>query len=249
MVALYYSLYNLFGRFRSYTPEEKRLAQAVKMITGKSAGNIHLYSLAMQHTSVAEEGVGGFRESNERLEYLGDAVLGSIVAEFLFKKFPYKDEGFLTDIRSRIVNRDALNNLALKIGLKELVKYDSKRKTALSHKSIYGDAMEAFIGAYYLDKGFKSCRKFIISKLLKRHFDMNEVLDNPTNFKSLVIEWAQKHDKLVRFEIMQKGTKHKSQFSAQVLVDDQEIAQGYGYSKKKAQQDAARKACEALGIE
>ena len=204
----------------------------------------------MKHTSVAEESVNGVKESNERLEYLGDAILGAVIAEYLFKKFPYKDEGFLTEIRARIVNRESLNLLAIKIGLKELVEFDNQRKkSVMSHKSLYGDAMEAFIGAYYLDRGFKSCRKFILEKLIKRYFDISEVLETPINFKSRIIEWSQKNDQNIKFEtVSQEGAKHRKQFTIQLTVNEEVVAKGYGYSKKKAQQDAARRACESLKI-
>ena len=236
-------------KFRPYSEKEKKLIQAVKTITGNKPGNLELYDLAMKHTSVAEEMNNGFKNSNERLEYLGDAILGAVIAEYLFKKYPYKDEGFLTEIRARIVNRESLNNLARKLGLAQLIEYDSKRKTSLSHKSIYGDAMEAFIGAYYLDKGFKACRRFILKRLVKRYFDMSELVETTINFKSHIIEWSQKASKAITFEIVgQSGAKHKRQFTAQVCLEDEVIAQGFGYSKKKAEQDAARKACEALEL-
>lgn len=203
----------------------------------------------MQHTSVAEEPIKGVKESNERLEYLGDAVLGAVVAEYLFKRYPFKDEGFLTEIRSRIVNRESLNQLAMKIGVSQLVEFDTKRKTSSSHKSLYGDAMEAFIGAYFLDRGFQSTRRFIINKLLKRHYDLHEIIDTTINFKSKIIEWSQKNAKEVRFEIVnQKGGKHNRQFRSNVLIDDEIVAEGFGFSKKKSEQDAARKACDILKI-
>jgi ribonuclease-3 len=203
----------------------------------------------MKHSSVSELGDGGMRESNERLEYLGDAVLGAIVAEYLFKRYPFKDEGFLTEIRSRIVNRESMNSLAVKIGLSTLVEFDAKRKTAMSHKSLYGDAMEAFIGAYFLDFGFKSTRKFIVRKLLKRYFDIEEVVETTSNFKSKIIEWAQKNDQQVEFEVStSQSGKQAKQFKAMVMVNHELIAEGHGFSKKKAQQDAARKACEVLEI-
>lgn len=240
----------MFNPFKKYSEKERKLLYAVKQITGYKPRNIELYSLAMKHTSVAKISPLGIRESNERLEYLGDAILGAIVAEYLFKKFPYKDEGFLTEIRSRIVNRESLNNLAIRIGLNHLVEYDMRRKkNNLSHKSLYGDAMEAFIGAYYLDHGFKSCRKFIVKKLLRRYYDINDIVTTTINFKSKLIEWSQKNSKTVKFDIIaQKGQKHNRQFTAEVIVEDKIIAKGHGFSKKKAEQDAARKTCEELEI-
>ncbi|MCS6966992.1 MAG: ribonuclease III [Cytophagales bacterium] len=237
--------------FRAYSPEEKKLLTAIRQITGKKPSNLQIYQLALIHCSVAREMRDGYRESNERLEYLGDAILGAVVAEYLFKKYPYKDEGFLTEIRSRIVSRDSLNALARKIGLDKLVIYDAKRSKSSpqSFKYIYGDAMEAFVGAVFLDKGFRFCRRFIVEKLLDHHFDMDEIVETDTNYKSRLIEWAQRNNRTVRFELLSERQQGAyKQFKVQVLVNNQEIARGSGYSKKQAEQDAARKACEYFAI-
>ncbi|MES2730363.1 MAG: ribonuclease III [Bacteroidota bacterium] len=231
------------------TDRERTLKQSISQIVGSSPSNMGVYRLALLHTSAAKgTSIEGFKESNERLEYLGDAILGAIIAEYLFKKFPYKDEGFLTEIRSRIVNRESLNNLSRKIGLNKIIEFDNNRKSALAFKSMHGDALEAFVGAVYLDKGFKRCRKFIIKGLLP-HFDIEKlVLTNP-NFKSLVIEWAQRESKELRFDIIdEKISRNHREFIAQVLVDDQPFSTGSGYSKKKAEQSAAEKACELLNL-
>ncbi len=143
----------------------------------------------------------GFKESNERLEYLGDAVLGSIVAHFLFKRYPYKNEGFLTDIRSRIVSRASLGELSKKMGLDQIIEVDNKRKNAYSHKSLYGDAIEAFIGAVYLDKGFHFCQDFIVKRILLTHLDLQTIIETDKNYKSKLIEWAQKENRDVQFSI------------------------------------------------
>jgi ribonuclease-3 len=239
----------LLRLFKKASEKDKRFSRSVKNITGAYPYNPKLYVLAMKHSSVAASNEKGFKESNERLEYLGDAILGAVVAEYLFKKFPYKDEGFLTEIRSRIVNRESLNKLAIKIGLSELIEYDAKRRNALSHKSLYGDAMEAFIGALFLDRGFEFSRKFIIRKLIMHHFDMNEIVETTTNFKSSVIEWCQKNNKEVSFTVVEEiGAKHKKQFRTILAINGEEVAEGYGFSKKKAEQDAARRACEKLMI-
>jgi len=203
----------------------------------------------MRHSSVAQENDKGFKESNERLEYLGDAVLGMVVAEYLFAKFPYRNEGFLTEIRSRLVNRETLNNLSKKIGLKNLVEYDKSLKSGISHKSIYGDTLEALIGAIYMDKGFKFCRQFIIKKLINNHYDLDEIVHKTFNFKSKIIEWAQKENKNIRFEIDEiSDHKNVKKFKAQVYIDDQPFGSGAGLSKKKAEQNASQKSCESLNI-
>ena len=220
------------------------------MIVGKRPYNLHPYKVATQHSSVAKKVKKGFRESNERLEYLGDAVLGLVVADFIFKKYPFKDEGFLTEVRSRIVSRDSLNQLARKIGIGQIVKFDVKRKTPNSHKSLYGNALEALIGAVYIDRGFKKCEDFIIKKLLMPHFDIDEIISTTKNYKSKLIEWTQKQSKSIVFEhadTIDKG--HYKEFVIQIMIDSEPIAKGHGLSKKKAEQDASREACQTLSLE
>ena len=206
--------------------------------------------LAMRHSSVVTEPRKGFIESNERLEYLGDAVLGMVVAEYLFTKFPFKDEGFLTEIRSRIVNRESLNALARTIGLADIIRYSSVQKAKnQSFKSIYGNALEALIGAVFLDKGYKVCRTFILKKLIL-HFDINDVINNDKNFKSKLIEWSQKESKTVTFKVEEIDTeKNFKRFEANIILNRKKISTGYGLTKKKAEQDAAEKSCQILKIE
>jgi ribonuclease-3 len=201
------------------------------------------------HASASRESVSKtYKESNERLEFLGDSVLGMITASYLFKKFPFKDEGFLTEIRSRMVSRESLNVLGRKLGLEEVIEYENQRKTSLSRSSMYGDALEAFIGAVYLDKGFSFTQKFVTQKILAQYFDLDTVVQNNPNFKSLLIEWAQKEGKKVQFTLDEEGAHHNKEFTAFVLLENEKIAEGKGYSKKKAEQNAAMKACDALEI-
>lgn len=205
----------------------------------------------MRHSSAAQESRKGFLESNERLEYLGDAVLGMVVAEYLFNKYPFKDEGFLTEVRSRMVNREHLNQLARKIGLADVIKYNGQLKgNGQSFKSIYGDALEALVGAVYLDKGFKATKAFIFKMLIIPHIDLDEIINNNTNFKSKIIEWSQKENKDLRFEVEeQDNQKHFKKFEAKVFVGKKEISIGHGLSKKKAEQNAAEKSCQILNID
>lgn len=220
------------------------------MIVGSKPFNLKPYQIATQHSSVAKLVKEGFKESNERLEYLGDSVLGMVVADYLFQKYPFKDEGFLTEIRSRIVRRDSLNQLARTIGVPQIVKYEGKRKTPNSHKSLYGNTLEALIGAIYIDKGFRASRQFIIKKLLLPHFDIEELIKITKNHKSKLIEWCQKNAKVSVFEHVETIDKgHFKEFIAQVRIDDEPIAKGRGLNKKKAEQDAAREACIALQLE
>jgi ribonuclease III len=235
--------------FFSSDPKDKKLKNAVEHIIGENPSNLTLYRLAFMHSSVSKETIAkGYKDSNERLEFLGDSVLGMITAEYLFKKFPFKDEGFLTEIRSRMVSRESLNVVARKIGLDRLVEYDGNRRTVLARTSMYGDALEALIGAIYLDKGFRFTRSFIIKKILTQHFDIETVVQNNPNFKSIVIEWAQREGKAIRFDIVEEGSKHNKEFTATIYVNEEAFSIGQGYSKKKAEQTAAMKACEKLEI-
>jgi ribonuclease-3 len=233
--------------FKSYSAEEKKLVLAVKAIVGSRPRNLKLFSLATLHTSQSNKDEKGYRPSNERLEYLGDAILSAVVADYLFKKYPFKDEGFLTEIRSRIVNRESLNNLGKKLGLNVIIKIDTQKKGMYTHKSLYGDALEAIIGAVYLDKGFKFCRKFIINKLIEPNYNIDLLIKTNSNYKSQLIEWAQKSSKIIRFdskEIQEQG-QHR-EFEVSVYLDDNLEQKGYGPNKKKAEQTASRKLLENL---
>lgn len=220
---------------------------AIQNIAGFTPSNLEVYRLATVHSSIAKENGTGYKESNERLEYLGDAILGAAVADFLFKKFPFRSEGFLTEIRSRIVNREALNLLARKIGVANIVQFD--QKNAHLQQVILGNTLEAIVGAIYLDKGYIRTRKFVVDKLINPHYNVDDLVNSDSNFKSKIIEWAQREGKDVRFEIVnvKKGRNHK-EFTAQVLVDKEAMGTGYGNSKKKAEQDAAFKTCEMLNL-
>lgn len=229
--------------------KERDLYKTFKIITGRRPNHISLYKQAMRHVSAAEVNNKGVKESYERLEYLGDAILGMVVAEMLYKRFPFKEEGFLTEFRSKIVNRESLNSLSKKIGLKGLVQYHKHRGAGISHKSVYGDSLEALIGAIYLDQGFRFSKKFIINKLISPHFDFEELAKTTTNYKSKIIEWAQKESKDLRFEIIQTNDDARDkQFVSQVFIDDIPFGKGFGYSKKKAEQDAAQKTLDQLKI-
>ena len=262
--------------FLTGSSSDKQLGRSIRHITGRYPSNLALYRLATRHVSVAKRNKQGVRESNERLEYLGDAVLGVIVAEYLFRKFPFKDEGFLTEIRSRIVNRESLNQVARKLGISDLVQVEeggrsshrqsggrqsggrqsggrqsggrrSEGRGQLSYKSLGGNTLEALIGAVYLDKGFRATRGFILKKILIPHFDLSAIIENDTNYKSKVIEWAQKHNREIRYEIVEtRGGNQYKEFVTQLLLDNEPISTGSGYSKKKSEQSASEKALLVL---
>jgi ribonuclease-3 len=226
--------------------EERKLITAIQTITGFSPSNLSLYKLAILHTSRAKES-NGYRESNERLEYLGDAILGAAVADYLFKKYPFKDEGFLTEIRSRIVNRDSLNLLARKMGVNHIVLFD--QKNAQLQRVVLGNTLEAIVGAVYLDKGYLRCKKFVIEKLVQPHFNLELVVSTNLNYKSKLIEWTQRHGKSVRFDLIDiKKERNQKEFAIQVFVGDEPMGMGYGFTKKRAEQDAAQKSCQQLNL-
>ena len=212
-------------------------------------GNLSLYRLAFRHKSVAQSVKKGVKNSNERLEFLGDAVLGSVVAEVLFKLYPYKDEGFLTELRSKIVSRVNLNQLARKLGFDKLVEYDNRVIASTRQGSLLGDAFEALIGAVYLDKGYDFTKNFLINHIIKSHIDIHTLEQTETNFKSKLIEWCQRHGKDISFEQIDNHEGESNRlFTVQVLVDGETVGQGKEFSKKNAEKLAAEKACETLGI-
>jgi len=239
----------LFQFFKPVSREDKELAKSINHTLGIKPVNISLYRLAAQHSSVAKENIGGSKDSNERLEYLGDAILSAIVADYLFKKYPYKDEGFLTEIRSRIVNRESLNHLGKKLRLDEVVAYNDTRRHAQAYKSILGDTLEAFIGAVYLDRGYRKCRYFVMNTLLFPHLDIDKIISINPNFKSKVIEWAHRNAKVIRFDILKViESKHYKEFIAQVFIDEKAYGKGTAFNKKRAEQEAAEKTCKMLNI-
>ena len=236
--------------FKHYSPHDKQLIASLKMIVGYKPVNLKIFKLATLQSSVAHTNNKGFKESNERLEYLGDAILGSIVAEYLFKKYPYKDEGFLTEIRSRIVNRETLNNLGRKLGLEKIIQLDKTRRGIHTHKSIYGDTLEALVGAVYLDRSYKYCRQFVLSRLIEPNFNIDDLIKTNTNYKSQIIEWSQKEGKTVRFEAFEiSDTGSYKEFEVQIFIDTIVVATGHGPNKKKAEQTASRKAIDSLTID
>lgn len=235
----------MFGIFSP--PHEKKLRSALKNTLGISPKNISLYVQAFRHNSIAKEIKEGIKDSNERLEYLGDSILSAVIAEYLFRKFPYKDEGFLTKMRSKMVSRDHLNQLAVKLGLNKLLSLTNDPN--LKFSSMNGDAFEALIGAIYIDKGFYAVQDFILNRILKFHVDVEKILLTETDFKSKLIEWSQREKQEVRFAIIDEtGSGYDKQFVMAVQIQGETIGQAQHFSKKKAEQLAAEAACIKLGI-
>lgn len=199
--------------------------------------NKGLYRLALLHKSASRMTSNGVVLNYERLEFLGDAVLGAIVAELLYKFFPNQDEGFLTRVRSKVVSRESLNELAINIGLDKAV----VAKSDISHnKHIYGDVFEAFIGAMFLDQGFDNTKRFIEKYIFPNFFNIKDLVTVDTNYKSRLIEWAQKNKVDLRFETNDARHNRRNKFCCTVYLGDQEKGRGFGSSKKEAEQETAK---------
>ena len=225
---------------RAFFSVDKELSYAIKNIFGFVPGNIFLYQLAFRHKSVASESVNGHKLSNERLEYLGDAILSAVVADYLFKKFPYKNEGFLTEMRSKIVSRASLNKLSQKMGDDKLVNLNGDGKSEF--KSANGDAFEALIGAIYLDKGFTFTRAIVINRIIEMHLDIDTLQNSDFNFKSKLLEWGQKEKQTVEFAVAAElGEGFKKQYLIHIRVNGAVVAEAKDYSIKGAEQLAAEK--------
>lgn len=231
--------------FKRLLSTNKSFHDELRSITGLFPGNEELYKLAFIHKSASLRLQDGMVINNERLEFLGDAILDAVVAEYLYTRFPDKNEGFLTQTRSKIVNGDYLGQLAIQLGLDKFI--ISHAHNYNSNKHILGDAFEALIGAIYLDHGYKAVKKFVFKQLLRKHIDLGVLLKTETNYKSRLIEWAQKDKKEVSFQTDQEENDAViPEFISMVLVDDKVIAKGKGLSKKEAEQNAAKATLRSL---
>ncbi len=227
--------------------QDKNLILSIKTLFGFTPGNIYLFKLAFRHKSAAIEVNPSIRISNERLEYLGDAILSAVVADYLFKMFPLKDEGFLTEMRSKMVSRAQLNKLSQRLGFDNFI--ESQQDLSGHNKSMMGDAFEAFIGALYLDKGYNFTRKIITERIIAHHFDIEELENTETNFKSKLLEWSQKEKVDLEFVVVsENGSGHKKQYIVEVHVDGKSVASATDFSIKGAEKFAAEKAIETLQI-
>ncbi len=234
------------AKFKASRSEKSNLKNYIFSILGKKPKNIQLYELALIHTSMLSNSDPN-SGSNERLEFLGDAILDMVVAEYLFKKYPFKDEGFMTEIRSRLVNGDSLHKLAMKIHLNDQIKYNTRGIRKGHTSSMLGDALEALIGAIYLDRGFKTSKEFIVNRLLGGYVDIDEVVENDTNYKSRIIDFAQKQQKKASFRtIEEKGSGGFTQYTVQIFINEIPCQIGKGTSRKRAEQEAARKMLDNL---
>ncbi len=230
----------------TYLLDEREFRSRLKKLLRFNPGNLRLYEIAFIHRSASFTLPNGKKVNNERLEYLGDAVLDAILSDFLFIKFPDANEGFLTKIRSRIVNRDVLNQLAISMGINKIL--ISNINSSHQTKNLYGDALEALIGSVFLDKGFKKTKKLFLRNVLNKYLDLKVIVSTDTDYKSLVFEWVQKHKSNLIFTYNEEYDFNlkKSVFSTTLFIDRQVLGEGHGSSKKEAEQEASSKAWERL---
>ena len=233
-------LYNL------YLSEDKSLARRVRQMTGFVPARLAIFKLAFSHKS-SQRNRDYAQTNNERLEYLGDAVLGTVVAEYLFKKYPNADEGFLTKMRSKIVKRKSLNAIGDAMGLDVLLaEYNRTRLSA----SMLGNAVEALVGAVYLEKGYRPTKRFIIQRMLKLYVDIHELETVDDNYKSQLLEHCQKNGKAISYKLVKKFKQdRRDRFKVAVLVAGKEVASADDFNKKAAEQLASKHALRKLGVE
>ncbi len=216
----------------------------LKNILGFQPRNISLYKTALTHRSVRE----GSDENNERLEYLGDAILSALIADYLFKRYPYKEEGFLTEMRSKMVNRQQLNDIAVKMGLKKITLYN-KLDGSLKVSQIFGNTLEALVGAIYLDAGYKKTAKWVLQYIIQPHMFMDDLEILEINHKNKLYGWANKNGRVLEFETLNEKLENgRRLFTIAAVIDGKTIAEGKAFNKKDASQIAAQAAVMKLGI-
>jgi ribonuclease-3 len=237
----------LYDRIRLLGIKNKKPYFAFYKMLGFYPRNIRLYEHALLHKSSSiEDAVTGKGLNNERLEFLGDAILDSIVAEILYTEFPNKREGFLTNTRSKIVQRETLNRVAIELGLDKFIVYSIKINS--HNKCIYGNALEALIGAIYLDQGYEKCKRFINDVIIKKYINLEDTARKEVNFKSNLIEWGQKNKIEITFELIESFNDEEGNpiFQSQVNLLGKQIGVGIGFSKKESHQNAAKMASDKI---
>lgn len=226
--------------------DKREFRSRLKHILGFRPGNLLIYEIAFIHRSASFTLTDGKKINNERLEFLGDSVLDGILSDFLFEKYPDATEGFMTKIRSRIVNREVLNQLSVSMGINKILV--SNIGSGHNTKHLYGDALEALIGAVFLDKGFRKTKRFFMKNVLEKYLDLQTIIDTDNDYKSLVFEWVQKRKASLSFTYNEEYDfdLKKSVFSTTLQIDKEEFGKGQGASKKEAEQEAACQAWEKL---
>lgn len=237
----------MLNSLRSFLGRDKELTKALRNLLGFAPRNIAIYRLALVHRSAGEKLPDGTLVSNERLEFLGDAVLSAVVAKYLFQRYPFENEGFLTETRSKVVSRKNLNALARKLGLPEMVSKNHENNRTGS--SLGGDALEALVGAIFMDRGFPAAEKFVLDRMIDNFIDLEKLLKEDANFKSRLIEWCQKYKHKFEFvPIEETKDGHRPSFTIAAIINGQKEGEGTDRTKKRAEQAAAKQACEKLGI-
>ncbi len=206
--------------------------------------SIDLYETALTHRSLGDQ----TDQNNERLEYLGDAILSALVADYLFKRYPYKGEGYLTEMRSKMVNRQQLNHIALRMGLKKITRYNkSDASLRLSH--IFGNTLEALIGAVYLDIGYKRTEKWVMKNIILPHMFIDELETKEFNHKNKLYAWASRNGAVLEFETLDVRIENgRRLFTVAAMLNGEPIAEGKAFNKKDASQIAAQAAVDKLGL-
>jgi ribonuclease-3 len=238
---------NILRKIRLLSNARKEPYFLFYKVLGFYPDRIEYYQLAVRHKSVSILTESGHQLSNERLEFLGDAVLNSVVTDILYHRYENQREGFLTNTRSKIVKRDSLNLLAAEIGLDKLVKV-TKYVNAHTNNNIYGNALEALMGAIYLDFGYKKCKQFVEQRLIKSFADLDKVAENEVNFKSKLIEWCQKNRLQADFVLVEEKLSglNKHIFHTRLTINDKTICEATGSSKKESQQNVSRIGCQII---
>lgn len=239
-------LRNQIDKIRLLFHKDRKSYLCFYKILGFYPRNIQIYQQALLHKSTSLRSEKGRPLNNERLEFLGDAILDAIVGDIVYRHFEGKREGFLTNTRSKIVQRETLNKLAVDIGLDKLVKSSTRSS---SHNSyMYGNAFEAFIGAIYIDQGYDRCKQFMEKKIFKSYIDLDKMSRKEVNFKSKLIEWSQKNKLEVSFELIEQllDKDYNPMFHTEVRILGLSAGKGTGYSKKESQQNAAQMALKKL---
>ena len=237
------ALFSLFSSPKDLA--DKDLYEYIHNIFGFYPKNITLYRVAFTHKSMAVETIGHYHVSNERMEYLGDAVLSTVVADYLFHTYPTQPEGFLTEMRSRIVSRASLNKLSEKLGFGDYIRHTPD--VGNNAHSMGGNAFEALMGAIYLDRGFDFAKHIIIDRIVNIHIDVEQLQQTDANFKSKLLEWSQKNKKSTSFKMLEEiGEGHKKQFHVQIVIDGQPYADAIDRSIRGAEQLAAEKTWKQL---
>ncbi|MDR2840961.1 MAG: ribonuclease III [Paludibacter sp.] len=234
------------SKIRLFFHKDKEPYLRYKKVLGFYPITLRHYELAVQHRSLTPEGKRGQSLTNERLEYLGDAILNLIVADILYYRYPQQSEGFLTNVRARIVKRDSLNRLAVQLKIDTLV-HKSKSLKAYHSQNIFGNALEAMMGAIYLDYGYNQCVRFVKKKIMQI-IDLDQVASMEVNYKSRILEWCQHNKVKSNFEVLSDKTigGNQHQFITELSINDKVICRAEGSSKKNAEQNTAKKALDII---